>query len=134
MLERHCIDSLDNQNWLQLCASLGLKLNFLDRLDEMPPEFRDCYTLTDWITTFLKAKCESICSTTKSSLTRELLDEIGFDPHSKAVETIMTRVFPGNSQHHVEECEWADIFVRDQLKYNPIWSTLSVNFIPLKVT
>ena len=128
MLERRCINSLDNQNWSQLCALLGLKLDFLDRLHEIPPEFRDRYTLTNWITTLLKAKSESACSTTKSSLTRELLDEIGFDPHSKAVETIMTRAFAGNSQHHVKPCEWAEIFIRNELKYNPIWTALSVNF------
>ena len=81
MKERDCTDQRDNQNWSQLCALLGLKLDFLDRLDEMPPKFRDRYTLTDWMTTFLKAKSESICSTTKSSLTRDLLDEIGFDRH-----------------------------------------------------
>ena len=128
MLERRCIDSLDNQNWSQLCALLGLKLDFLDRLHEMPPEFRDRYTITNWITTLLKAKSESVCSTTKSSLTRELLHEIGFDPHSKAVETIMTRAFAGNSQHHVKACEWAEIFIRNELKYNPTWSALSVKF------
>ena len=128
MLERDCTDHWGNQNWSQLCVLLGLKLDFLDRFDEIPPEFRDRYTLTDWITTFLKAKCEPVCSTTKSSLTKELLEEIGFDPHSKAVETIIARAFAGNSQHHVEACEWAEIFVRDELKYNPTWSALSVNF------
>lgn len=128
MLKRDCTDQWDNQNWSQLCALLGLKLDFLDRLNEMPPEFRDRYTLTDWITTLLKAKCEPVCSTTKSSLTRDLLDKIGFDPHSKAAETIMTRVFAGNSQHHVDSCEWAEIFIRDELKYNPSWSVLCVNF------
>ncbi|CAH3020004.1 unnamed protein product, partial [Porites evermanni] len=128
MLERDCTDQWDNRNWSQLCSLLGLKLDVLDRVDEMPPEFRDRYTLTEWITTFLKAKGELVCSTTKSSLTRELLDEIGFDPHCKAVETIMTRTFAGNSQHHVEACEWAEIFIRDELKYNPTWSALSVNF------
>ena len=94
----------------------------------MPPEFRDRYTLTNWITTLLKAKSESVCSTTKSSLTRELLDKIGFDPHIKAVETLLTRAFAGNSQHHVKACEWAEIFIRNELKYNPTWSALSVNF------
>lgn len=128
MLEIDCTDQWDNQNWSQLCSLLGLKLDALDRLDEMPPEFRDRYTLSEWITTFLKAKGESVCRTTKSSLTRQLLDEIGFDPHCKAVETLMTRTFAGNSQHHVEACEWAEIFVRDELKYNPTWSALSVNF------
>ena len=128
MLERDCKDQWDNQNWSQLCSLLGLKLDVLDRLDEMPPEFRDRYTLSEWITTFLKAKGESVCRTTKSSLTRQLLDEIGFDPHCKAVETLMTRTSAGNSQHHVEACEWAEIFIRDELKYNPTWSALSVNF------
>ena len=40
----------------------------------------------------------------------------------------MTRAFAGNSQHHVEACEWAEFFIRDELKYNPTWSALSVSF------
>ena len=124
----HCEDWFDKASTSRLSLLLGLKLDFFDRLEEIPPEFRDHWTLEDWITTFLRNNCESISSTVKNSLTRELLDAIGFDSQSKAVETIMKRSFTGSLQHHIEACEWADIFIKDQLKYNPLLGPLSVNF------
>ncbi|KAJ7381921.1 hypothetical protein OS493_038253, partial [Desmophyllum pertusum] len=40
-------------NGARICALLGLQLDFLDRLEEMPPEDRDHLTLCEWIVTFL---------------------------------------------------------------------------------
>ena len=124
----HCAEWFDNDSTSCLSALLGLKLDFFDRLKEMPPEFRDHRTHEDWITTFLSNNCESVSSTLKNSLSRELLDAIGFDSQSKVVEAVMTRSFSESLQNHIEACEWAEIFVKDELKYNPLLGPLSVNF------
>ena len=110
----------------RLCALLGLKLNFLDRLEEMPPEHRDHRTLGDWIVAFLGNNSESITSIKKNFLTKEFLDAIGFDLQSPVIETIITR--SDKKQQHIEACEWAEIFIRDEFKYNPLLSSLSVKF------
>ena len=110
----------------RLCALLGLKLNFLDRLEEMPSEHRHHRTLGDWIVTFLGNNSESITSIDKNSLTKEFLDAIGFDPLSPVIETIIAR--SDKKQQHIEACEWAEIFIRDEFKYNPLLSSLSAKF------
>ena len=112
----------------RLCALLGLKLDFLDRLEEMPPEHYHHRTLRDWIEIFLQNNIESVVSAKKTSLTKELLDSIGFDPLSSAVETILVRSSKGSAQHHIEASEWAEIFIKDEFKYNPLISSLFVKF------
>ena len=37
---------------------------------------------------------------------------------STSVETIMARSSKGNAQNHIEPCEWAQIFIQDELKYS----------------
>ena len=115
MLER------DNSHLLRretagICTLLGLRHDFLDSLDEIPPEHRDHFTLCDWIVTFLGNNYESIDFPDKKSLSKGLLSAIGFDPMSSAVETIMARA--ERTQHHIEACEMAEIFIRDEFKYN----------------
>ena len=102
------------------CALLGLRLDFLDRLKEMPPE--DCHHLKicDWIITFLRNNYESASPANRSSPSKEFLASIGFDPLSSSVETIMARA--GSTQHHIDACEMAEIFIRDQFKYNILLS------------
>ena len=115
MLER------DNSHLLRretggICSLLGLRHDFLDSIDEIPPEHRDHFTLCDWIVTFLGNSYESISFPDKKSLSKDLLSAIGFDPTSSAVETIMARA--ERTQHHIEACEMAEIFIRDEFKYN----------------
>ena len=110
----------------RLCALLGLKLDFLDRVMEMPPEHAHHRSLCDWIVTFLRNNNESVPSTDRKVLTKELLDTMGFDPLSSAAETIIWR--SRNMQRHIEACEWAELFIRDEVKYHPLFYSLSVPF------
>ena len=113
---------------VELCTSLGLKLNFLDRLQTFPEGHVRHRSLCDWITIFLQTNSRSISLEKKSSLTVELLDSIGFDPLSTGVETIMARSSKGNAQNHIEPCEWAQIFIQDEFKYNPEVSSQNGKF------
>ena len=113
-------------NRARICALLGLQLDFLDRLDEIPPEDHDHFLLPDWIVTFLSNNYESLNSIDKNCLTKDLLAAIGFDPMSSAVETTMGRA--GSTQHHIEACEMAEIYIRDEFKYNPLLSSMVGRF------
>ena len=113
----------------RLSALLGLKLDFLDRLKEVPPEHCEHRTLGDWIATLLlhnNIDRETFTSTYNNAVTKELLQAIGFDPLSTAVETIISR--SRNMQHHIEACEWAEVFIRDEVKYHPLLYSLTVPF------
>ena len=110
----------------RLCSLLGLKLDFLDRVKEMPPEHGQHRSLSDWIVTFLRNNKESVPSTDRKVLTKELLYAIGFDPLSSAAETIIWR--SRNMQRHIEACEWAELFIRDEVKYHPLLYSPSVPF------
>ena len=105
---------------------LGLKIDFLDCLEEMKPEFRGHWTLEEWIVTFLQKNYQSMKTIDKTSLTKDLLGEMGFDPSSAAIETILKRA--NEMQHHIEACEWAKIFIADEFKYNPLLSTFVPKF------
>lgn len=52
-----------------------------------------------------------------------MLEAVGFDPLSAAVETIISR--SRNMQRHIEAYEWAEIFIRDEVKYHPLLYSLS---------
>ena len=75
----------------RLSSLLGLKLDFLEPLEEMPPEQRDHRDDREWIKIFLEENSEKLDSTVRHSLTEDLLERIGFDPFSSAVEIIMAR-------------------------------------------
>jgi len=105
---------------------LGLKIDFLDCLEEMEPEFRGHWTLKEWIVTFLQNNYHSIDTRDKTSPTKDLLGEMGFDPSSAAIETILKRA--NEMQHHIEACEWAEIFIADEFKYNPLLSSFVPKF------
>ena len=104
----------------RLCSLLGLRLDFLDRLEEIPEDDRYHLEIYDWIITFLRNNYESESRANRSSLSKELLASIGFDPLSSSAETIMTRA--GGTQHHIDACDMAEIFIRDQFKYNILLS------------
>ncbi|CAH3189189.1 unnamed protein product [Porites evermanni] len=109
----------------RLSALLGLKLDFLDRLKEVPPEHCEHRTLGDWIVVFLRNNIirETFTSKDSNVVTKELLEAIGFDPLSTTVETIISR--SRNMQRHIEAYEWAEIFIRDEVKYHPLLYSLS---------
>ena len=85
-------------------------------------EDRDHLSLCDWIVTFLRKNYESVGLTYKSCPSKELLASIGFDPLSSAVETITARA--RNLQQHVDVCELAEIYIKDEFKYNMLLSSL----------
>ena len=109
-----------------ICSLLGLRHDFLESLDEIPPEHRDHFTLCDWIVTFLGNNYESIGFPDKKSLSKGLLCAIGFDPMSAAVKTIMARA--ERTKHHIEACEMAELFIQDEFKYNPLLYPLVERF------
>ena len=117
---------------VRLCALLGLKLDFLDRLETFPEDHFYHRSLCDWITIFLQNNSRSVNPEKKTSLTLELLDSIGFDPSSTAVKTIMARSSKGNTQCHIEACEWAEIFIQDECTYNPLISSLYLWQFPFR--
>lgn len=109
-----------NKNTVYVCSSLGLKLDFLDRLEGMSQKNRGHRNLCDWVVIFLRKKYESLGFTDKDSLDEEMLDKIGFDPLSSAVETILARAHNmSDMQQHIDACEWAESFVEDEFQYNP---------------
>ena len=112
----------------RLSSLLGLKLDFLDRLKEVPSEHFEHRTLGDWIVTFLRNNIdrETFTSTNNNVVTKEWLEAVGFDPLSTSVETIISR--SRNMQRHIEACEWAEIFIRDEVKYHPMLYPLTAPF------
>ena len=113
-------------NWDRISALLGLRVDFLDRLEDVPLEDRDHLTLCDWIVTFLRKNYESVGLVDKSCPSKELLASIGFDPLSSAVETIMARA--RNLQQHIDVCELAEIYIKDEFKYNLLLSPVTFRF------
>ena len=92
----------------------------------MSSEDHDHQSLCDWIVTFVKNSFESVSLTDKRSLSAELLASIGFDHRSSAAETIMAR--PRDMQHHIDLCEVAEVFIRDQFKYKVSPSSVACKF------
>ncbi len=118
-----------NKNTVLVCSFLGLKLDFLDRLEDMPQKTRGHRNLCDWVVIFLRNNYEAHGFTDKDSLDEEMLDRIGFDPLSSAVETILARAHNmPDMQQHIDGCEWAERFVDDEFKYNPIFSQQNERF------
>ena len=115
-----------NKNTIHVCFFLGLKLDFLDGLEDVPPSIRDHRSLCDWVVRTLRNNYKSLGLTDKDSLDKEMLISIGFDPLSSAVETILTRA--GNMQQHIDACEWAEMFVEDEFKYNLLFSQQNERF------
>ena len=109
-----------NLNEVFICSLLGLKLDFLNRLMKMPSEIRHHRTLCEWIVIFLRNNFNALSSTGTKCLIKDSLYEIGFDPMSSAVETILTRA--GQMAEHFEACDWAEIFIKNEFKYNLLLS------------
>ena len=129
MLERSSFDELFREV-SNICSFLGLRKNFvLDKLEKISSEDRDHLSLCDWIVTFVQNSFQSVSLTDKRSPSAELLASIGFDPRSSAVETIVARA--RNTQHHIDLCEMAEIFIRDQFKYKVSPSSVTCMF-PLR--
>jgi len=114
-----------------VCSLLGLNLDFFDCLEGISSIQRDHRTLDEWIEIILQSNSESVALASKNTLTKELLVSIGFDPlstQSTAIETIMARSLELSTRHHIEACEWAEIFIADEFKYNPLLSSPAVRF------
>ena len=104
---------------VRVCDLLGLKLDFLDRLETFSTHHFHHRSLCEWITIFLQNNSRAISLAKKTCLTLELLDSIGFNPLSTAVGTIMTRSSKGHMQYHIEPSEWAEIYIQDEFNCNP---------------
>ena len=103
---------------VRVCSCLGLQIDFLDRLQDMPEKLRHHRTLCDWIVIFLRNNFTALSDLSgKNSLSKKLLHGIGFDPLSSAVDVIVKRA--GSDAQHIDSCDWAEIFVQDEIKYNP---------------
>ena len=94
----------------------------------MPPEQYNHRTLYEWIERSLEENIEDLDSVDESTLTPQLLASIGFDPSSEAVKSIMKRSSEASTQQHIQSCEWAQIFIADEFKYNPLLSPSSQRF------
>ena len=111
-------DRLERET-VRVCSCLGLQIHFLDRLQDMPEKLRHHRTLCDWIVIFLRNNFIALSdSSDKNSLSKELLHDIGFDPLSLAVDVIIQRA--RSHTQHIDSCDWAEIFVQDEFKYNPL--------------
>ena len=103
---------------VRVCSCLGLQIDFLDRLQDMPEKLRHHRTLCDWIVIFLRNNFTALSDLSgKNSLSKKLLHGIGFDPLSSAVDVIVKRA--RSDAQHIDWCDWAEIFVQDEFKYNP---------------
>ncbi|XP_067025203.1 uncharacterized protein [Acropora muricata] len=110
---------------------LGLTTDFLDGLEELPPEHYYHRLLCEWIVKSMEESIECLDPTNKNHLT-QLLESIGFHPTSKAVKTMLKRSASAkNTQNHIEASEWPKIFVVDEFKYNSFLSP-SLDRFPLK--
>ena len=108
---------------------LGLTTDFLDGLEELAPEHYYHRLLCEWIVKSMEESIECLDPTDNNHLTQLLLQSIGFDPTSKAVETMLKRSASAKStQNHIEASEWPKIFVVDEFKYNPFLSPILDRF------
>ncbi|XP_068757342.1 uncharacterized protein [Montipora capricornis] len=107
---------------------LGLQLDLLDGIEEMPPEHYNHRTLNEWIERSLEENFEDLDSVDKNVPTPQLLSSIGFDQSSETVKSIIERLSAASTQQHIEACEWAKIFIADEFKYNPLLSPSSERF------
>ena len=112
---------------------LGLQLDLLDGIEQMPLAQYNHRTLYEWIERSLEENIEDLDSVDENTLTSQLLASIGFDPSSEAVKSIIERSSEASTQQHIESCEWAQIFIADEFKYNPLLSPSSQRF-PFKVS
>jgi len=108
---------------------LGLVPDFLDGLKELAPEQYYHRLLSQWIDKALEERIDCLDATDNNHITEQLLEYIGFDPKSKAVDTMLKRSASAKSmQNHIEASEWPKIFVADEFKYNPSLSPPSDRF------
>ncbi|XP_068713486.1 uncharacterized protein [Montipora foliosa] len=112
---------------------LGLQLDLLDGIEEMPPEHYNHLTLNEWIERSLEENIEDLDSVDENALTPQLLSSIGFDQSGETVKRIIERSSAASMQQHIEACEWAKIFIADEFKYNPLLSPSSQRF-PFKIS
>ena len=80
---------------------LGLRLDLLDGIEEMPPEHYNHRTLCEWIERSLEQNSEHIDSIDENAATPQQLASIGFNPSSDAVKNIIERLSAASTQQHV---------------------------------
>lgn len=120
-------DRLERET-VRVCSCLGLQIDFLYCLQDMPEKLRHHRTLCDWIVIFLRNNFTALSDLSgKNSLSKELLHNIGFDPLSSAVNVIVKRA--GSDAQHIDPCDWAEIFVQDEFKYNPFLNSDDNQFV-----
>ena len=106
------------------CHALGLELDFLDRFDyeNFPEDIRDHLSIEQWICNFLREdyKMQTELCEDSSLQDKEVLERIGFRADGDAVNTLLGRA--STLKEHLHIFDWAEMYVKDQFKYNPVLS------------
>ena len=108
----------------RVCHALGLELDFLDRFDyeNFPENIRDHLSIEQWICNFLREdyKMQTELCEFGSLQNKEVLERIGFRADGDAVNTLLRRA--STLKEHLHILDWAEMYVKDQFKYNPVLS------------
>ena len=106
------------------CHALGLELDFLDRFDyeNFHEDIRDHLSIEQWICNFLREdyKMQTELCEFGSLQHKEVLERIGFRADGDAVNTLLRRA--STLKEHLRILDWAEMYVKDQFKYNPVLS------------
>ena len=109
----------------RVCHALGLELDFLDLFDyeNFPEDVRDHLFIEQWICKFLRrrsCKVQTELHEDGNLQDKELLERIGFRADGDAVNTLLRRA--STLKEHLHIFDWAEMYVKDQFKYNPVLS------------
>lgn len=124
------------ESWKRICYIVGLHVGFLTQFDfeNFPEDIQNHLPIEDWICNFLRQKYKKIFRDRKQVTPTEveILTSLGFRPDSAAIKTICARA--SYFQKHVRLIECAEIFIRDEIKYNSILCGTSCSRFPLNLT
>ena len=108
----------------RVCHALELELDFLDRFDyeNFHEDIRDHLSIEQWICNFLREdyKMQTELCEFGSLQHKEVLERIGFRADGDAVNTLLRRA--STLKEHLRILDWAEMYVKDQFKYNPVLS------------
>lgn len=108
----------------RICHALGLKIDFLHwfNFENFPDDVQNHMPFGDWICNFLRETYnEAIDDMPQTTLNdAQVLESIGFRPDGMALNTILARTSPLAT--HLELIDRAELFIRDEFKYNVVLS------------
>ena len=95
---------------------LGLDLELLDGIEEMPPEHYNHRTLCKWIERSLEQNSEHVDSIDENATTAQQLAFIGFDPSSDTVKNIIERSSAATARNNTfERANWHGFLLQTNL-------------------